>query len=243
MLEQHALGRNAVLIVDEAQALGPAGLEAVRLLSNLETERNKLLQIVMFGQSELDDLLLRPDLRQINQRIGFSFTTGPLTVGEAVHYISHRVKMSRIDGIDFPIFTDGAMELLSQSANFVPRVINILADKALLVAYGEGSIQVAEKHAEGAIDDSPQIAKPVRMGRRWVRRAIMGVIAAEIAAVIALFTFVPGMQMWAKDMFGRVRGTFISAPAKTGASAQTAAPAVTPVSSTPVPATPVAAQQ
>ena len=75
LLEQHALGRNAVLIVDEAQALGAAGLEAVRLLSNLETERNKLLQIVMFGQSELDDLLAQPNLRQINQRIGFSFNT------------------------------------------------------------------------------------------------------------------------------------------------------------------------
>ncbi|MEQ9448819.1 MAG: AAA family ATPase, partial [Rhodospirillaceae bacterium] len=91
LLEQHALGRNSVLIVDEAQALGPAGLEAVRLLSNLETERNKLLQIVMFGQSELDELLSRPELRQINQRIGFSFNTGPLTMAEAKHYMTHRV--------------------------------------------------------------------------------------------------------------------------------------------------------
>jgi MSHA biogenesis protein MshM len=217
LLEQHALGRNAVLIVDEAQALGPKGLEAVRLLSNLETERNKLLQIVMFGQSELDDLLLRPDLRQINQRIGFSFNTGPLTLAEAVHYISHRVKMSRVDGIDFPIFTDRAMEVLSQSASFVPRVINILADKALLVAYGDGAIQVSPKHAEDAIADSPQIALPVRAGRRWVRRVIWGVIAAEVAAVIALFTFSSNMQTWAKDMYVRVRGSFVAAPAKTGA--------------------------
>jgi len=207
LLEQHALGRNAVLIVDEAQALGPAGLEAVRLLSNLETERNKLLQIVMFGQSELDELLQRPDLRQINQRIGFSFATGPLTLGEAVHYISHRVKMSRVDNVDFPIFTVGAMELLSQSASFVPRVINILADKALLVAYGEGAIQVTDKHAEGAIDDSPQIAKPVRGKRRWVRRVLIGVVAAEIAAVAALFAFSPSLQTWAKDVWANVRGT------------------------------------
>jgi MSHA biogenesis protein MshM len=207
LLEQHALGRNAVLIVDEAQALGPAGLEAVRLLSNLETERNKLLQIVMFGQSELDDLLQRPDLRQINQRIGFSFTTGPLTMAEAVHYIHHRVKMSRIDGIDFPIFADRAMEVLSESASFVPRVINILADKALLVAYGDGAIQVGEKHAEAAIDDSPQIAKSVRFQRRWVRQVLIGLIAVEVAAVVALFTFNSGMQLWAKNMFMRVQGT------------------------------------
>src|SRR6201999_46233 len=126
LLEQHALGRNAVLIVDEAQALGPAGLEAVRLLSNLETERNKLLQIVMFGQSELDDLLQRPDLRQINQRIGFSFTTGPLNTAETMHYISHRVRASRTEGIEFPVFSERAMEALAGSASFVPRVINIL---------------------------------------------------------------------------------------------------------------------
>jgi MSHA biogenesis protein MshM len=223
LLEQHALGRNAVLIVDEAQALGPVGLEAVRLLSNLETERNKLLQIVLFGQSELDDLLQRPDLRQINQRIGFSFATGPLTIAEAVHYISHRVKMSRIDGVDFPIFNDGAMELLSQSASFVPRVINILADKALLVAYGEGAIQVTEKHAEGAIDDSPQLAKPLRIHRRWIRRVLLGVIAAEVAAVVALFSFSPGMQIWARDVISQMRGTLSAGPLKAGGSPTAAA--------------------
>jgi len=238
LLEQHALGRNAVLIVDEAQALGPAGLEAVRLLSNLETERNKLLQIVMFGQSELDELLQRADLRQINQRIGFSFNTGPLTLAEAEHYINHRIKMSRIDGIDFPIFTERAMALLSQSASFVPRVINILADKALLAAYGEGSIQVAEKHAENAIDDSPQIAARVRIRRRWVRQLIVGIIAAEVAAVIALFTFNPGMQMWAKGVFENIRGRVaaVAAPARAalprpaaaGPAASGAASAATP---------------
>ena len=238
LLEQHALGRNAVLIVDEAQALGPAGLEAVRLLSNLETERNKLLQIVMFGQSELDELLRRPDLRQINQRIGFSFNTGPLTIAEAVHYISHRVKMSRVDGIDFPIFTERAMELLSQSAAFVPRVINILADKALLVAYGEGAIQVSDKHAEGAIDDSPQIALPIRGRRRWVRRFVIGIIAAEVAAVVALFTFSPTLQTWAKDVFGQVRNTFATAPAKPGAAANTAPATPSPTSAVPPPAAP-----
>jgi MSHA biogenesis protein MshM len=214
LLEQHALGRNAVLIVDEAQALGPAGLEAVRLLSNLETERNKLLQIVMFGQSELDDLLQRADLRQVNQRIGFSFSTGPLNMAEAAHYMTHRVKMSRVENVDFPIFTERAMELIAESASFVPRVINILADKALLVAYGDGAIQVSEKHAEGAIDDSPQIAKRVRIQRRWVKRVIVGVIAAEIAAVIALFTLNTSAQLWAKDVFSRMRGAAVSAPAQ-----------------------------
>jgi MSHA biogenesis protein MshM len=171
----------------------------VRLLSNLETERNKLLQIVLFGQSELDELLQRPDLRQVNQRIGFSFTTGPLTVAEAVHYISHRVRTSRADGIEFPIFSERAMEVLAESACFVPRVINILADKALLVAYGEGAIQVTDRHAEVAIDDTPQLVRPIRMQRRWIRRLTTGVIAAEIAALLALLFFSPQVQGWAKE--------------------------------------------
>jgi MSHA biogenesis protein MshM len=208
LLEQHALGRNAVLIVDEAQALGAAGLEAVRLLSNLETERSKLLQIVMFGQSELDELLSQPNLRQINQRIGFSFTTGPLTMAEATHYMSHRVKCSRVEGVDFPVFSDRAMQTVAAAAGFVPRVINILADKALLVAYGEGAIQVAEKHAEIAIDDSPQLAKPRRLHRGWVRRTLIGLIALEAAAVIALFVFSPGLQFWAKETVNRALSVF-----------------------------------
>ncbi|MBL8631143.1 MAG: AAA family ATPase [Rhodospirillaceae bacterium] len=234
LLEQHALGRNAVLIVDEAQALGAAGLEAVRLLSNLETERSKLLQIVMFGQSELDDLLAQPNLRQINQRIGFSFNTGPLSLDEAVHYMTHRVKCSRVEGVDFPVFNDAAMAAIARAAAFVPRVINILADKALLVAYGDGAIQVGENHAEAAIDDSPQIAKKITMQRGWVRRALLGLIVLEAVAVIALFTFSPALQSWAKGTWGRVTGR---APAT--------AP-LTPASVTPVsvpPATVTAAPQ
>ncbi len=203
LLEQHALGRKAVLIVDEAQALGVAGLEAVRLLSNLETERSKLLQIVMFGQSELDDLLSQPSLRQINQRIGFAFNTGPFTVDEAIEYMTHRVKVSRVPGVEFPIFAPEAMRVLAQAAQFVPRVINILADKALLAAYGDGAIQVSVKHAEIAIYDSPQLAQPLRFRRRWIKQLLVGVIAAEIAAVVALFAFNPGLLTRARTAIER----------------------------------------
>jgi MSHA biogenesis protein MshM len=238
LLEQHALGRNAVLIVDEAQALGAAGLEAVRLLSNLETERNKLLQIVMFGQSELDDLLLQPGLRQINQRIGFAFNTGPLTVTEAVDYIGHRVKMSRVDGVDFPIFTADAMAKLAESASFVPRVINILADKALLVAYGEGSIQVAERHVEVAIDDSPQIAVRLGMQRRWVRQVLMGLIAVELAAAVALFAASPQLQAWAHAQFNMAAHT----RGRTSPVAATVPAPTTGAAGAPVTATAVASQ-
>lgn len=218
LLEQHALGRNAVLIVDEAQALGAAGLEAVRLLSNLETERSKLLQIVMFGQSELDDLLRQPNLRQINQRIGFAFNTGPLDVAEAVHYMAHRVQTSRVPGIEFPIFSEAAMERIANAANFVPRVINILADKALLVAYGAGAIQVTEKHADGAIADSPQLVPKGKSRRRWPRSVWYGVIAAEVAAVVLLFALSPPLQAWAKAAYSRAQDAFgVAAPAASAA--------------------------
>jgi MSHA biogenesis protein MshM len=212
LLEQHALGRNAVLIVDEAQALGSAGLEAVRLLSNLETERSKLLQIVLFGQSELDELLQQPNLRQVIQRIGFSFNTGPLGMAEAVHYISHRVRTSRVEGIDFPIFSERAMETLAASASFVPRVINILADKALLVAYGDGSIQVSDKHARDAVKDTPQLTRRAKGLRRWPRSVWYGIIAAEVAAVILLFLLSPALQQWAKATYVRAQSVFVSTP-------------------------------
>jgi len=213
LLEQHALGRNAVLIVDEAQALGSSGLEAVRLLSNLETERNKLLQIVLFGQSELDELLEQPNLRQVIQRIGFSFNTGPLSMAEALHYIGHRVRTSRVEGIDFPIFSERAMETLAAAASFVPRVINILADKALLVAYGDGSIQVSDKHAREAVKDTPQLARGLRAAKRWPRSVWYGIIAAEVAAVVALFTFSPPLQQWAKTAYAQAQSFFVGAPA------------------------------
>jgi MSHA biogenesis protein MshM len=208
LLEQHALGRNAVVIVDEAQALGAAGLEAVRLLSNLETERNKLLQIILFGQSELDDLLQRVELRQINQRIGFSFQTGPLTLAEAVHYIQHRVRTTRVDGIDFPIFTDGAMALLAETAAFVPRVINILADKSLLAAFGDGAIQVAEKHVDAAVEDSPQLVCRLSMPRRWGHKMVFAMAAGVFAAVLALLFLVPAVNNWAHDRVTVVRALF-----------------------------------
>jgi type II secretory pathway predicted ATPase ExeA len=208
LLEQHALGRNAVVIVDEAQALGGAGLEAVRLLSNLETERNKLLQIVLFGQSELDDLLQRAELRQINQRIGFSFQTGPLTVAEAIHYIRHRVRTSRVDGIDFPIFSDGATELLAETAGFVPRVINILADKSLLAAFGDGAIQVSEKHVDAAVADSPQLVGRLPVQRRWRHQIVLGAVATALAATLALLFLAPAVNSWAHGRVAVVRALF-----------------------------------
>jgi len=157
LLETHEEGKLAVVVVDEAQHLGPEGLEAIRLISNLETERSKLLQIVLFGQTELDELLADPSLRQINQRIVFSFNTQPLSVGEAKRYIAHRIQVSRQPGITYDLYSDAALELIARRSGGIPRVVNILADKSLVVAFSEGSPTVQKAHAQSAIDDSASL--------------------------------------------------------------------------------------
>ena len=195
LIEQHALGRRVVLVVDEAQALGRAGLEAIRLLSNLESERSKLLQIVLFGQTELDDLLADPALRQLNQRIAFSFSTQPLTRAETRRYIEHRLQISRRPGVQFRVFDTKALDLIAHASRGTPRVINILADKALLAAFSAGSPQVRAEHAEEAVADSPTLVRRLPLFRRALgRRLLWGVIALELVAAAAVVLWLAGLM-------------------------------------------------
>lgn len=193
LLDRHAEGRDCVLVVDEAQALGPEGLETVRLLSNLETETAKLLQIILFGQTELDDLLARPALRQINQRIAFSFTTGPFTPAEARSYIAHRLRVCRVAGVDYEVFLPKAVDRLIEASGAVPRVINILCDKALLIAYSEGARAVTRQHVDAAIKDSPTLVAPGRAPRRRGRTvaAVLGGVMVGAAAAAAALALTP----------------------------------------------------
>src|SRR5690606_34979369 len=115
-------GRPAVLIIDEAQALPTAALEAVRLLTNLETERRKLLQVVLFGQPELDDRLARPNLRQLRQRITFSHTLQPLRADAVAAYVAHRLRVAgHPDGALFP---PPVLRRLAKASDGVPRLVN-----------------------------------------------------------------------------------------------------------------------
>ena len=131
LLESHANGRRPVLMIDEAQNLRPKVLEQVRLLTNLETTKHKLLQIFLVGQPELRRLLEREGLRQINQRITARFHLRPLSLDETGDYIRHRVAVA---GVDRPLFTAGAVRRIHKVSGGVPRVINILCDRALLGA-------------------------------------------------------------------------------------------------------------
>jgi general secretion pathway protein A len=153
LLKAHAGGKRVVLIVDEAQNLSPDLLEQVRLLTNLETETQKLLQIILIGQPELRDLLARNDLRQLAQRITGRYHLDPLSRTESQVYIKHRL---RVAGATQDIFTTGALRELYRVSRGVPRLLNIIADRALLGAFSEDRHEVTApmvRRAAGEVFD------------------------------------------------------------------------------------------
>ena len=133
LLEQLRRGNNSVLIVDEAQNLKPSLLEQVRLLSNLETEKEKLLQIVLVGQPELKEKLASKELEQLRQRISIRYHIGPLGQDEVRGYITHRLKIA--GGNDRGFFDENAMSEIFKYSRGIPRLINIVCDKSLLAGY------------------------------------------------------------------------------------------------------------
>ncbi|MBI3313194.1 MAG: AAA family ATPase [Candidatus Omnitrophica bacterium] len=141
LLEETEKGKNAVVIVDEAQLLAPRALEQIRLLSNLETATKKLLQIILFGQPELKEILNRRDLLQLRQRISVRYHLPALMREEITDYISHRL---RVAGAPQNLFTKEAMDLIYELSSGIPRVINMLADRAMLAAFTQNSRTVEE---------------------------------------------------------------------------------------------------
>ncbi len=133
LIEQNHAGRTVVLVIDEAQNLEPDVLEQVRMISNLETERDKLIQIILAGQPELNDVLQRHDLRQLNQRITVRCRLTPMKLEDTFQYINHRLKMSgsRIPGI----FTRGAVKRIYHFSRGIPRLINVACEQALVMAW------------------------------------------------------------------------------------------------------------
>ena len=155
LIEIHAGGQSVVLIVDEAQAMSDDTLEALRLLTNLETESTKLLQVVLLGQPELDQRLSATNLRQLQQRITFSYLLSPLTPDELDAYLAYRVNVAGYKrGL---LFNQAAKELLYKASNGVPRIINVLCHKALLAAYGMGVQKVDSCAMQHAITDSHEL--------------------------------------------------------------------------------------
>ncbi|MCP4549086.1 MAG: AAA family ATPase [bacterium] len=151
LIEQLSTGRNVAVIIDEAQNLSPEILENLRLLSNLETAKDKLLQIVLVGQPELNEKMALNQLRQLRQRVSVSGEIKTLTGEESKAYILHRLAVAGTTGA--PLFSDEALRLLVNHAAGVPRKINVLCDNALLIAYADGNKLVGASHALEAIRD------------------------------------------------------------------------------------------
>jgi len=154
LLELEARGSTAVLILDEAQNLKPGTLEQIRLLSNFETNKTKLLQIILVGQPELRTLLEKPSLEQLRQRITVSAHLSPLDRNETEQYVAHRIKIA--GGHDMLIFDPAALDEIHTCSQGIPRLINVLCDKALMMAYFHRTgLQM------GTLISLPKIATPL----------------------------------------------------------------------------------
>ena len=160
LLDLARAGKRVLLCLDEAQALPIESLEALRLLTNLETEKRKLLQIVLFGQPELDEKLGQQSIRQLMQRITFDYQLGPLSRNDMAYYLSHRLHVAGYAG--GTLFTPYALRWLHKASGGIPRLINILAHKSMLSAYGQGQQQVGARHVKVAVGDTASVKNTAR---------------------------------------------------------------------------------
>ena len=136
LIEQHALGKSVLLIIDEAQNLNLSALESLRMLSNINADKYQLLQIMLVGQPQLKDMLMHPDLQQFSQRVEFDFHVRPFLAADVQNYIEHRLSIA---GRETPLFTPEACTRIAQASNGVPRRINILCNTSLVYGFSAGS--------------------------------------------------------------------------------------------------------
>ncbi|HEY5656962.1 MAG TPA: AAA family ATPase [Myxococcota bacterium] len=164
LLDARAAGRKVVLVVDEAQNLSMETLEEVRLLSNLETSTSKLIQIVLFGQPELDEKLDSPGLRQLRQRISVRWRLSPLSQAEAAEYVRHRVRIAAGGARD--LFSPSALREIGRRARGVPRLLNLLADRSLLAGDVDHAPRVERAHVNQAAREILSAGRRTRRVRR-----------------------------------------------------------------------------
>ncbi len=181
LMELAAQDKRVLLCLDEAQAIPLESLEALRLLTNLETEKRKLLQIVLFGQPELNKHLERDSIRQLAQRITFHYHLGPLTRDDMEYYLAHRLRVAGFTGSR--LFSRGAIRVLYRASGGIPRLINIMAHKSLMLCYGQGKQQVARRHVQLAAADTIGVR---RMRWPWLVLVGTGLLAAACGLTWAL---------------------------------------------------------
>ena len=189
LLDKHADGWQVVVVIDEAQNLSPEALEQVRLLTNLETSKQKLLQMVLLGQPELRDLLQRTDLRQLAQRITARYHLASLDAVETAAYVKHRLQVA---GAPRSPFTRAALKVLHQRSGGVPRVINIIADRALAAGYAAEASSISPKMIHAAADEVQPGERQVQANRTpWL---IAGASAAVLLVITLAMTGNPPLQ-------------------------------------------------
>ncbi|MFU8816778.1 MAG: ExeA family protein, partial [Pseudomonadales bacterium] len=187
LLATHSQGRGTVVIIDEAQNLSPAVLEQIRLLTNLETDKRKLLRIILLGQPELGELLSRNELRQLAQRITARYHLRGLSREDAYAYVIHRLARA---GGSSRIFTRGALSRLYRISKGIPRVINLVADRALLGAYVEGRNRVNARLVQRAAGEV--LGRPSYQ-RRWIAA---GLVAATATGLASAYLLSPASLPW-----------------------------------------------
>jgi len=182
LIQLTILGHKVILVVDEAQSMPAETLEALRLVTNLETEKIKLLQVVLFGQPELDVILQQPALRQLLQRVTFSYSLRPLDFAETQAYLNHRLQCANYQGES--LFEAAATKYLYRASGGIPRLINILAHKALMCAFGKQSQTVSKAFVKAAVGDTEGVSQP----------RMLPIFSLRNAAAVALF-IVPAITM------------------------------------------------
>ena len=242
LLAQHAAGRNNVLIIDEAQNLSADVLEQLRLLTNLETAERKLLQVVLIGQPELRDMLARPELEQLAQRVIARFHLGALSEAESAQYIRHRLTVAGLTGA-LP-FDRAGLRLIHQLTRGVPRRINLLCDRALLGGYASGQAQVTPAIVRQAGAEVFGAPLTPRARKRRRRADPVGIGLVMLAAALAGAGLTWGLQQQRQAARGDKAGpaaVATAAPALPPAARASAAPPGASAASRPASAPAVAA--
>ena len=182
VLDAHERGRRTVVIIDEAQNLSPEVLEQVRLLTNLETTKEKLIQVILIGQPELDANLNRPELRQLNQRVTARYHLEPLSARETEAYIAHRLEVA---GVGAQIFRTSAMREVHKLSKGVPRLINVMCDRALLGAYSADRRMIDVLTVRKAATEVRGSGSVLTRRRVAIAVAVAAALAAAVVSAVA----------------------------------------------------------
>ena len=189
LIDSARQSKTTVIILDEAQSLPEESLEAIRLLSNLETEKKKLVQIILFGQPELDNKLAQSSIRQLQQRIMHAYEIKPLDQTAIRAYLQHRIKSAGYNGPE--LFDRQARDLLFKISQGVPRIINVISNKAMMQSYASGEFYVNRKHVHAAAADSKISMNTVAKMNKRVSQKMQVAMLTMLAVGVSLMVFYP----------------------------------------------------